>query len=104
MINNDLLLIGGYDMIYIININEYKKIRQIDIPNTGYIYAICKLNSNIFIISDKNGNLIKWRIKKDNIILISKKENAHNEQIFSILNLFNRHIVTSSRDNTIKIW
>ena len=47
---------------------------------------------------------MKWRIEKDNIILISKKENAHNDHIFVILNLFNRNIITSSRDNTIKIW
>ena len=104
MINNDLLLIGGVNMIYIINVNEYKNIRQIDIPNSGYIFAIYKLNYNIIIIGDKNGNLMKWRIEKDNIILISKKENAHNDHIFVILNLFNRNIITSSRDNTIKIW
>ena len=104
MINNDLLLIGGYDMIYIINVNEYKKIRQIDIPTSGFIYATCKLNYNIIIIGDKNGNLMKWRIEKDNLILISKKENAHNDYIYIILNLFNRNIVTSSYDNTIKIW
>jgi len=104
MINNDLLLIGGENMIYIINVNKYKKIRQIDIPNSGYIYATCKLNSNIIIIGDKNGNLMKWRIEKDNIILISKKQNAHKNYITVILNLFNRNIVTSSYDGTIKIW
>ena len=104
MINNDLLLIGGCNMIYIINVNEYKKIRQIDIPNTGFICATCKLNYNIIIIGDKNGSLMKWKIEKDNLILISKKENAHNDHIFVILNLFNRNIITSSRDNTIKIW
>ena len=47
---------------------------------------------------------MKWRIEKDNIILISKKENAHNDYIYIILNLFNRHIITGSGDNTIKIW
>ena len=45
-------------MIYIINVNEYKKIRQIDIPNSGFINATCKLNYNIIIIGDKYGNLI----------------------------------------------
>ena len=104
MINNDLLLIGGVNMIYIINVNEYKKIRQIDIPNSDFIYATCKLNYNIIIIGDDYGNLMKWRIEKDNLILISKKENAHNSCITVILNLFNRHIVTCSEDNTIKIW
>ena len=80
-------------MIQIINVNEYKKIRQIDIPNSGYINATCKLNYNIIIIGDKNGNLMKWRIEKDNIILIYKKENSHNDRINVILNLFNRHIL-----------
>ena len=47
---------------------------------------------------------MKWKIEKNNIILISKKENAHDNHIFAILNLFNKHIVTCSRDNTIKIW
>jgi len=104
MINNDLLLIGGRNMIYILNINECKKIREINIPNSGYIYATCKLNCNIIIIGDDYGNLMKWRIEKDNLILISKKENAHNRTIYAILNLFNTHIVTSSRDHAIKIW
>ena len=104
MINNDLLLIGGVNMIYIINVKEYKKIKQIDIPNSGWIYGTCKLNSNIIIIGDKNGSLMKWRIEKDNFILISKIKNAHNGRIYVILNLFNGHIVTGSEDKTIKIW
>ena len=103
MINKYLLLFDGYNMIQIININEYKKISEIDIPNSGYIYATCKLNYNIIIIGDSNGSLMKWRIEKDNLILISKKENAHNGNIYAILNLFNRHIVTGSRDKIIKI-
>ena len=98
-------MLSGINFIcYIINMNEYKKIRQIDIPNSGYIYAICKLNSNIIIIGDENGNLMKWKIEKDNLILISKKENSHNSCITVILNLFNRHIITCSGDKTIKIW
>ena len=42
--------------------NEYKKINKIDIPNSGWIYGTCKLNSNIIIIGDENRSLMKWRI------------------------------------------
>ena len=52
------------ELIYVIKVNEYKKIRQIDIPNTGYINATCKLNSNIIIIGDDFGSLMKWKIKR----------------------------------------
>jgi len=104
MIKNDLLLIGGYDMIYIINVNEYKKIREINILNAGYILGICIFDSNIIITGDENMNLCKWKIEKDNISLIFKKEKAHDNSIYAVLNLGNGYVATGSLDNTIKIW
>ena len=104
MIRKDLLLIGGINMIYIINVNKYKQINQIEIPNGGWIYGTCMLNHNIIITGDSNGSLIKWKIEEDNLIEIYKKENAHDNSIYIILNLNNEHIVTGSDDITIKIW
>ena len=104
MITKDLLLIPGNNVINIINVNEYKKIRQIDILDSDWIYNICMLNSYILIIGDKNKTLRQWEIEGDNLILISKKENAHNNSINVIFNLLNGHIVSGSDDNTIKIW
>ncbi len=104
MITKDLLLIPGYNVINIININEYKKIRQIDIPDSNWIFAVCMLNSYTFITGDENKTLRQWKIEGDNLILISKKENAHNDSINVVFNLGNGHIVSGSDVNTIKIW
>ncbi len=104
MITNDLLLIPGLNIISIINVNEYKIIRQIDIPNSGWINGVSILNSNMLLTGDDNGTLIQWRIEENNINLISKKEKAHDWSIYVILSLEDGHIATGSSDNTIKIW
>ena len=104
MIRKHLLLIPGFNIINIINVNEYKKIRQIDITNTWWIKGVCMLNFNIIITCDYSGKLIVWKIDEDNLILIYKKEEAHNKFINIVLNLCNGHFATGSSDNTIKIW
>jgi len=102
MITNNLLLVPGRNMISIINVNEYKKIKQIDIDNVGYIIGVCMLNSNLIITGGKI--LMEWKVEKDNLILISKKEQVDNHYITVILNLNNNHIATASYDKTINIW
>ena len=62
------------------------------------------LNSYTLIIGDKNKTLRQWKIEGDNLILIAKKENAHNNSINVIFNLGNGHIGSDSDGNTIKIW
>ena len=46
----------------------------------------------------------QWRIEGDNLILISKKEKAHDDAIIGLVNLGNGHIVSVSWDKTTKIW
>ena len=46
----------------------------------------------------------QWRIEGDNLILISKKEKAHDDYISNLLNLGNGNIASCSFDKTIKIW
>ena len=104
MISKDLLLIGGNNIINIINVKEYIKIKEINFTDAGMINGVCMLNSNIIITGDEHGILRIWKLEKDNIILIYKKVKAHNNFINSILNLGNNHIITGSIDKTIKIW
>ena len=57
------------------------------------------------LLTGDNKNIIRqWRIEGDNLILISKKEKAHDDSIYDLLNLGNGHIASCSRDETIKIW
>ena len=46
----------------------------------------------------------QWRIEGDNIILVSKKEKAHDNFIKALSNLESGHIASGSLDKTIKIW
>jgi len=104
MISKDLLFISGKNKISIININYYELIREIKVPNSGWIYGACMLNKNILLTGDEKGIIREWKIEEDNLILISKKENAHNDCITSLLNIGNGHIASGSFDKSIKIW
>ena len=102
MISKDLLLIPGENQISIIDINKYKLIRIIDIPNSDFNYGVCMLNKNILLTG---GNSIRqWRIEGDNLILISTKENAHDKNIYVLINIGNGNIASGSSDNKIIIW
>ena len=101
MMRKDLLIITGENEISIINVNNYK-LRIINVPEAGCIYGVCILNQNMLLTGDKI--IRQWRIEADNLILISKKEKAHDDLINNLLNLGNGHIASCSWDNTIKIW
>ena len=103
-ISKDLLFISGYNKISIININYYELVREIEIFDSGLINGACLLNKNILFTGDDKGIIREWKIEEDNLILISKKENAHNNWISTLLNIGNGHIVSGSFDKSIKIW
>ena len=104
MISKELLFISGQNKISIINIKEYKLIREIEVSNSGWIRSACMLNENIILTGDDKSILREWRIEGDNLILISKKEKAHNDEIYTLINMENGYIASGSRDNSIKMW
>ena len=103
MMTKDLLLITGENKISIINVNNYK-LRIINVPGASYIWGVCILNQNMLLTGDESKIIRQWRIEGDNLILISKKEKAHDDAIIDLLNLGNGHIASCSWDKTIKIW
>ena len=104
MMNKELLLIPGINKISIININDYKLIRTIDVANSNNIVGICMLNENILLSGDGKGIIRQWKIEGDNLNLFSIKENAHNNTIYSLINIGDGHIASGSLDKSIKIW
>ena len=103
MISKDLLLIPGEKELSIININEYKLVRKIKASDSSWLCGICKINNNMILTGD-DSKIKQWKIENDNLILVSKKDNAHNGWINALLNSGNGYIVSCSDDNTIKIW
>ena len=103
MITKNLLFITGSNKISIININNYK-LRIINLPGAGWIYGACMLSKNMLLTGDTAKIIRQWKIENDNLVLVSKKEKAHDDWINILLNLGNGHFASSSCDNTIKIW
>ena len=104
MINKDLLIIPGKNKISIINVNKYNIVRIIDVNGSDWIHGVCMLNENILLTGDCNKIIREWKIEGDNLILISQKENTHNNAITYLINLGNGYIASASDDKTIKIW
>ena len=104
MMAKDLLLITGFDAIRIINVNNYEFIRTIEVPGAGWENGVCMLNQNMLLTGDCKGNIRQWKIEVDNLILVSKKEKAHDSAITKLLNLGNGNFLSGSKDKTIKIW
>ena len=104
MIKKDLLLIPGNNQISIINIEQYKLIRKIEVKESSWIYGIFRLNKNIILTGDQAKTIRKWKIEGDNLIMISKKENVHDNDINVLLNIGNGLIASGSDDYSIKIW
>ena len=86
MMAKDLLLITGFDAIRIINVNNYEFIGTITVPEVGPINGVCMLNQNMLLTGDWANTIRQWRIEGDNLILVSKKENAHDDHITVLLN------------------
>ena len=104
MISNDLLLITGENIISIVDVNSYNLIKTINLKNSGYINAVCMINKNIILTGDENKRIIQWKIKNDNLELISKIENAHDNYISTLLKISDDLILSGSGDNYVKIW
>ena len=104
MIRKDLLVIPGENKIFIINTNEYKLVRTIEVPGASGIYGVCMLNKNMLLTGDCAKIIRQWKIEGDNLILISKKEKTHDDDIFVLCNMGNGLIASGSADYTIKIW
>ena len=89
MMKKVLLLIPGENQLSIINTNEYKLIRSIKVPNANWITGVCLLNKDMLLTGDYSETIRQWKIEGDNLILISKKEKAHDSDINVLLNIGN---------------
>ena len=104
MIKKDLLLIPGENKISIVDINQYKVARIIEVPGSNWLYGVCILNEDMLLTGDGSKRIIQWKIEGDNLILISSKNNTHNSYINFLLNMGNGHIASGFDDKIIKIF
>ena len=104
MITDELLLIGGNNKIYIIDVNQYIIDRTIDIFDSGYINGFCLLNDNMFLTGSQDGKIRQWKINGEYIYIFSEKEKAHDNTINILMKNGNGKIISLGYSNSIKIW
>ena len=109
LINENILLVGGYSSngIYIINTDNYQIIAKIH-KNIKEVDSIIELmNGNILIgCYDENSknSLIEYKYENNNLIKLFSKDNAHNGDIRSLIEMNDGIIISGSGDSKIKFW
>ena len=98
--------------IYVVDINDKKLVKKINI-NNGTIHCVIKLNNNTLLFGiegdfslQKNNyhfNQYKLNEKGNNLELISVKEKVHNTGINYMIQGKNGEIISCS-EQRIKIW
>ena len=102
-IDKERIIIGGDidGIIKIISINEYKIIKEI--KNEFLCFGICTIEEKgIFLTGGKSQEIRIYRT--DNYECIKIIKDAHNDEIYGIIELNNGTIASYGYEETIKIW
>ena len=108
LLEDDILCVGGQKKgFYLIQISTHQLIQNILAPKT--IYAINECLNGLFLcsIEDENGNscLVKYQYENKNLKKIFEKEKAHNNYIYSCVELNDGTIASGGYgDGSIKLW
>ena len=101
-LNNEEIAIAGNKKVYLIDINNYLILNEI---NSDYCNkCILKLSNNLFLIGDENGTITQYRNENKTLIKESFKNKSHENRIYSMTILNNMIISGGYNSNEIKIW
>ena len=110
LLENDILCVGGKNSkgFYLIKISTHQLIKNIFGPKT--IWSINECLDGLFLCSiiDEKGNdcLVKYKYEEQNLKKIFEKEKAHNDDIYSCIELYDGTIASGGRGDgySIKLW
>ena len=108
LINDNILCVGGVNCkgFYIINILSHKIIKIIIGIKT--VFSINKCLDGLFLCSiedeDNSNCLVKYNYNSQKFKIVICKENAHQEEIYSCVELKNGIVVSGGKDGLIKLW
>ena len=108
LIKEDILCVGGINSkgFYLINIPNHQLIKNI--LGQKYIYSIYECFDGLFLCSiiNENGNhsIVKYKYENEEMKKVIEKENAHEKNIYTCIELNDRTIVSGSYDKLIKLW
>ena len=101
-LNNNEVVIAGFKKVYLIDINNYMILDQINSDDKNFY--ILKLSNNLFLIGDGNGNINQYRIENKKLIKESSKIKSHGDCIYSMTLLNDMIFSGGFNSKEIKIW
>ena len=108
LLEDDILCVGGGNSkgFYLIKISNHQFIKNIIGPKT--ILSIIECLDGLFLCSIRDNNwincLVKYKYEKQNLIKIVEKINAHNNTIYSCIEMIDGIIASGGDDCSIKLW
>ena len=101
-LNDEEVAIAGKGKVYLIDINNYVILNEINSDNS--CECILKLSNNLFLTGDESGTIIKYRSENKKLIKDSLKNNSYEESIVSMTIKDNMIFCCGRGNNGIKIW
>ena len=89
--DNDNLIVGGDQTIYLIDLNTLK-IKQ-KIENKYEIFSICPISDKIFLTTGNEGTITQWKFENDSITKQHEKEKLATEEVLCMKYLNNGKIL-----------
>lgn len=100
-INNDKLIVGGKEIIQIINCSTYEIEGLINCPNVATINSIVELEDGIVLCGCYKGIFLIYYHEENKYI---EMKGMHKDEISSIIKISDNMIVSSSYDRSLKVW
>ena len=108
LLEDDILCVGGVNLkgFYLIKISTHQHFKNIIGPIT--VWSIIKCLDGLFLcsIQDENGehSIVKYKYENQNFKKIVEKVRAHNNDIYSCIELHDGIIASAGKNYSIKLW
>ena len=79
-IDSKNLIVGGKDGVYLIDIDNFKIKKKVDI--TKKTICLCPFSQKLFLIYDKKGIISQWKFAGNDIIKEKEREKVTDEKCF----------------------
>lgn len=101
-LEDNLLIIGGYKKVTIINLSNFQIEKEIILEEAGYVCSMIEFQDGTILCGDGGGHFFHLDALSNQIIDV--KENVHESSIYGLLLINNNTFASCSNDKSVKIW
>ena len=100
-LSEDMIIIGGTEIITLFNVNQLKTIKTFKIEKINYVYSIIHIDTNTIICGCDCGRLVIINLTSGEIDI---KCSQNKQNIYSLMKYDNKHFLSGSSGSAINIW